>query len=110
MADIKELYLQRKEAARKIKDQAQDIITKLLITKSEIEKKFIEKAKGDAEAYFNCAHAGELMEANQALGNAELELRLLRCPEERLHRKPDGQYYRCELCGDVWDDTSPAHF
>src|SRR5574338_193357 len=110
MDDIRDLYLKRKELCQNEKSRAQDVISKLKMIKCEIEQKFIEKAKGDAEAYFNCAHAGELMEALHSLANVELELRLLRCPDESLHSKPDGQYYHCKLCGFVWDDTSPAHF
>ena len=107
---IEELYKQRKELVNQLKSKAQDTIAKLTMIKCEIEKKYIEKAKGDAEAYFNCAHSGEMMDAQRDLANAELELRLLRCPNENLHRRPEGQYYRCDTCGYVFDDTSPAHF
>lgn len=108
--DIKELYRQRREYCLEEKSKAQDIIAKLMMIKCDIEKKYLEKAKGDAEAYFNCAHSGELLEAQRILSSAEIELRLLKCPDDSLHEKHEGQYYHCKLCGFVWDDTSPAHF
>lgn len=110
MATIEELYKQRKELCNQAKSKAQDIIAKLMIVKSEIEQKYIERAKGDAQAYFNSAYSGELMDAQRDLANAELELRLLRCPNDNQHQRPDGGYYHCQTCGYVFDDTSPAHF
>lgn len=107
---IKELYLERKEKIKAERKRCQEVLSNLEKIRKEIEQKHIERAKLNAEAHFNCAHAGELLEANQSLQAVEVEDKLLRCPEENLHRKPEGQYYHCKLCGFVFDDTSPAHF
>lgn len=106
---VEELYKQRKELCTETKKKAEATIKKLLDIKTEIEKQYIEKAKGDALAYFNSAYSREMIAAVSNLDQAELELRLLRCPNDNQHQKPEGQYYRCDTCGYVFDDTSPAH-
>lgn len=107
--EYKQRYLEIKEKYSKAQKQHQKTLDQLLLKKKEILEKHLEKAKLDAEAHFNCEFGSQLAEASSALHEVEVVLRLLRCPEDNNHRKPEGQYYHCELCGFVWDDKSPAH-
>jgi hypothetical protein len=107
--DIKELYRKRKEAfsaAARVYQESLDTYSKekkkmiseaVVIATVEAEKAFYEKYGKDEET------------AHQLLVEANTELALLRCPNERSHQKPEDRYYRCETCGFVWDDTPNAH-
>lgn len=109
MFDIKDLYKERYEKLTASRKEAQDNVSKINKEKELFIKDAMQKAKEKAEHDFWKDHGAEEIAAAYALEQARNELILLRCPEERSHRRNEGEYYRCKTCGDVWDDTSPAH-
>lgn len=107
--DLKELYRKRKESF----SAAARVYQESLNTYSQEKKKMISGAVAvatvEAEKAFYEKYGKEEERARQFLVEANAELSLLRCPAENNHQKPEDKYYRCETCGYVWDDSSPAH-
>lgn len=108
--DIKELYKQRYTEIKTAQKAAHDELSNLDKERDKIILEFVTRAKEEAIVKFNEMFGKAENDAAYALARANDELTLLRCPDERYHCKPEGNYYRCQTCTFVWDDTSPAHF
>lgn len=108
--DIKELYKQRYNELKAAQKSAHEKLDWFHKEKDRVVKIAIENAKEEAIASFKQSFAKAQNDAEYELARANDELTLLRCPDERHHRRPTDNYYRCETCNFVWDDTSPAHF
>ena len=110
MSDLEETYRKRKEAysaARKVYQECLETWDK---ERQKVIDAAVRVAQAEAEKEFNIKYGTDIENTKKLLEDANKELALLRCPKENLHSKPTDRYYHCNLCGFVWDDTSPAHF
>jgi rubrerythrin len=106
---LEETYRKRKEAYTSARRVYKEVIDTFAKEKQKILDEALRKAKLDAEAEYNSRYGQDEFEAKKLLEEADNELALLRCPKENYHDRPTDRYFRCDLCGFVWDDTSPAH-
>lgn len=107
--DIKEKYKQRYTELKEYQTDAHNILNKLHTEKAKFLAEAVAKAKKEAEAEFDTAHHKEDNDASYLLARANDELMLLRCPNEKCHYDHNRNYYRCDVCSFIYDDTSPAH-
>ena len=102
--NIEKLYREKKESLTNAEKSCNEALK--ILEKSK--KDFIEIAKVKASDDWEKANNGERIKLLDCLAILAAELSLLRCP--RKHYQIDSSYFRCELCGYVWDDKPRAHF